>query len=447
MTARYSTRRFLVTFFLIAVILGLIGHRPLWGQDAIADFDGAVRAAIESVSPSVVRIETVGGSERVGDFAVGTAATTGLVVSDDGLVLTSAFGFVQEPSSIIVRLDGQPNGAKVVARDHARKLVLLKIERETAGRVPDVVPRSDLRVGQTAIALGKTYSSDTPSVSIGIMSALNRIWGRAVQTDCKVSPANYGGPLIDLHGRVIGLLVPMSPQQQTDLAGLEWYDSGIGFAVPLSEVITVIDRLKAGEDLHPGLLGITLKGRNIYADEAIIATTAPNSPAEKAGLQVGDNIIEVAGQAIARQAELKHVLGTLYAGQSVALTVQRDGQSVAIEVELVQTIEPYEHAFLGVLPLRVEGDAVGVPVRYVYPGSPAEKLGLVRGDRLTHLNGEEVKDSLAWLERLAQHVPGDEVEIKYVRGDQEHVGRVALASLPAETPAESLPPAIDEGEP
>ena len=74
-----------------------------------------------------------------------------------------------------------------------------------------------------------------PNISVGIVSAVNRIWGKAIQTDAKISPTNYGGPLVDIAGRVLGVLVPLSPMATDELAGVEWYDSGIGFAVPLDD--------------------------------------------------------------------------------------------------------------------------------------------------------------------------------------------------------------------
>ena len=85
------------------------------------------------------------------------------------------------------------------------------------------------------------------SISVGVVSALNRMHGRAIQTDANVSATNYGGPLVDLEGRVLGILVPMAPQapgagEANVTAGSEFYDSGIGFAVPLSHVLSVVDR-------------------------------------------------------------------------------------------------------------------------------------------------------------------------------------------------------------
>ena len=98
-----------------------------------------------------------------------------------------------------------------------------------------------------------------PSVSVGIISAVGRIWGKAIQTDAKISPINYGGPLIDIEGRVQGILVPASPQGEDVTAGFEWYDSGIGFAIPMEDVLAVLPRLKQGKDLKKGLLGIRMK--------------------------------------------------------------------------------------------------------------------------------------------------------------------------------------------
>ena len=98
--------------------------------------------------------------------------------------------------------------------------------------MPTPAPKESLRLGQWVVALGRTWSegpSSPPSVSIGVISALGRIWGKAIQTDAKISPVNYGGPLIDLEGRVAGVLVPLSPRSEDAVAEAEWYDSGIGF--------------------------------------------------------------------------------------------------------------------------------------------------------------------------------------------------------------------------
>ena len=145
-----------------------------------------------------------------------------------------------------------------------------------------------MAVGEWSLALGRTFDGTKPSISVGIISALNRVWGKAIQTDAKVSPNNYGGPLVDIRGRVLGVLVPMSPMGNNELAGVEWYDSGIGFAVPLEDINRALPRLEKGEDLHSGLLGISMKRGDMFADPAEIAAVQPKSPAYAAGFKAKD---------------------------------------------------------------------------------------------------------------------------------------------------------------
>src|SRR5688572_22725692 len=307
------------------VSLALLCGGPVAAQDLQELEEQAVLAAVNTVAPAVVKIETLGGLERVGAVLVGTGPTTGLVVSEDGYVISSAFNFIQQPSSILVTLpSGKRAAAKIVARDHSRMLVLLKVNASESLTAAQAAPRKEIRTGQWAIAVGRTYEQPEPNLSVGVISAVNRIWGKAIQTDAKISPANYGGPLIDIHGRVLGVLVPLSPQGQGgEVAGAEWYDSGIGFAIPLAEINERLEVLKGGKDLHPGLLGVSLKPGDIYALPAELAACQAGSPAYKAGLRAGDTIIEIDGTPIARQAQLKHALGPRYAGDKVHVVVTR----------------------------------------------------------------------------------------------------------------------------
>ncbi|MCP4814659.1 MAG: hypothetical protein GY888_19295, partial [Planctomycetaceae bacterium] len=253
-----------------------------------AQEEQVIKQAVNLASASVVRIETLGGLEKVGEVLVGTGPTTGLIVSADGYVLSSAFNFIQQPSSILVTLpNGKRAAAQIVSRDRSRMLVLLKVSTDQKLTPAIPVPRDQMQVGEWTIAIGRTFDPKRCNASVGILSATNRIWGKSIQTDAKISPSNYGGPLVDIRGRTMGILVPLSPQQQGEVAGAEWYDSGIGFAVPLNDVLPHLDTLKSGKDLYPGLLGISLKGKDIYADPAIVAVCQAKSPAAEAGMQVG----------------------------------------------------------------------------------------------------------------------------------------------------------------
>ena len=422
----------------------LFGLNALFAT-AADDFDAqqqaAISAAADRVAPAVVRIETIGGLEQVNEMLVGTGPTTGLIVEPGGYVVSSAFNFVHKPASILVRLaDGTRRPAKLVATDHSRMIVLLKIEPD--GRLPtcEIVPRSEMRVGQWTIAVGRTFENDRVNTAVGILSALDRIWGRAIQTDAAVSPNNYGGPLVDIHGRVLGVLVPLSPQGTDEVAGMEWYDSGIGLAIPMEDVQRALPRLKKGEDLYPGLAGIGLKGPNAFTGEPIIAACRPKCPATAAGLKADDRIVEIDGRKIGRAIEVKDAIGRRYAGDKVRITVLRGQQRIEREVELVAKLEHFQHGFLGILPMRT-GDEKGVTVRYVYPESPAAKARIEAGDLLVSLEGEPIQNRIDLVQKMGAFEPATEVRIEVRRAGELRKLKVALAPLPEELPSKELPPA------
>ncbi|MCU0960800.1 MAG: PDZ domain-containing protein, partial [Pirellulaceae bacterium] len=445
----------------LTLILGsLAASAGLGAQDDLDVLEEqAVKRAVERVAPCVVRIETLGSAEQVEGQLLGAGPSTGVIVSADGLIVSSAFAFAGSPASTLVTLPtGQRMPAEIVARDRSRMFVLLKVAVSEPLPVPTPVPRDELAVGQWTIAVGRAAGSAAPHVSVGILSATRRVWGRAVQTDAKISPANYGGPLIDIHGRVIGVLVPLSPQQDAILAGAEWYDSGIGFAVPLVDIQRLLPRLAQGLDVEPGLLGIALEGNDIYTLPAKIAACAPQSPARKAGLQAGDTIVEIDGVPIARQSELRHALGPRVAGEQVRLVVQRgaDGQRVEMTVELVATIPPYRRPELGILPMRPPADAAddaaadaGVVVRYVFPDSAAAAAGIQPGDRLLSLDGAAVSSAPALRSLLIRHDPGQTVALQLARGNATETVSVQLGpqavTVPDALPA-AHPPIAAAGE-
>jgi serine protease Do len=408
--------------------------------DADAEEQAALDAAVDRVAPSVVRIETVAGLEKVEDVLFGAGLTTGLVVDPQGYIISSAFVFAHKPSAILIQLQsGQRRPARLVATDHSRMLVLLKIDVEKPLAVCEMAPRSVLRVGQWAIAVGRTFENRRPNMAVGILSALSRISGKAIQTDAAVSPSSYGGPLLDIRGRVIGVLVPLSPQSG-EVAGLEWYDSGIGFAVPMDHIQKMLPRLKSGEDLYPGLAGINLQGHSSPIGEPTVAACRPKSPAAVAGVKPGDRIIEIDGRAIARAADVMEELGRRYAGDKLRVTLMRDKQRVQCEITLAAKLEPFQHGFLGILPTR-SAAKTGVVVRYVYPNSPAAKAGIAAGDVLGSLDGEPIGSPAELALRIGAEEPGDTVELEARRDGAVRKMTVTLAGLPENLPPKELPPA------
>ncbi|MBX7103331.1 MAG: PDZ domain-containing protein [Gemmataceae bacterium] len=430
------------------VWLGLL----LTASPALAqpDLDAAneqwLQAAAGKVAPSVVLIETTGGRGRAGtggptDSGIrkGTGPTTGLVVAADGYVITSSFNFADKPTAITVSVPGRPGRlvAKVVAIDHSRMLTLLKIEA-TGLPVPEAVPPGDVRIGQWAIALGRALDplpDHPPSMSVGIISAVNRIWGRCLQTDAKVSPVNYGGPLVAADGRVLGILVPASPSGDGETSGFEWYDSGISFAVPFHHVLAVLPQLKAGKDLKRGLLGITPKGSDQFSVALTVNTVTPESTAARGGIKPGDVVIAVDGQPVANQAQAYHILGPKYAGDKVAITVKRgDEEKTFRDLELMGNVPPYRHPFLGILPVRDDPE-LGVAIRSVYPGSPAEKAGLQAGDRIMKVKLPGMAKARAFsgrdqLREMLDTVPaGVEIQLECTAGDGKSKSATLTAGL------------------
>ncbi len=172
---------------------------------------------------------------------------------------------------------------------------------------PTPAPKAQLQIGQTALAVGRTLPDtieESPSVSVGIISALGRIWGKAIQTDAKVSPANYGGPLIDLLGRVDGVIVPASPYAEGQTAGFEMYDSGLGFAISLEDINAILPRLKSGTRPKRGILGVTIQGQDPYTTKPLVSTVEPGSAADKAQASIpATAFTETDGQPIETHAQ------------------------------------------------------------------------------------------------------------------------------------------------
>jgi serine protease Do len=446
--------------------------------------EAALRAAVEQVADSVVQIRTIGGLDAVDETPIVDGPTTGLVISADGFVVSSAFNFVQQPASILVTLpSGKQAAAELVATDHSRMLVLLKLGGVQGLGVPTFAPADEIRVGQWAIAVGRTFRADRTNVSVGVVSALGRMFGKAVQTDASVSTANYGGPLVDIRGRVLGVLVPMAPQATSEVAGVEWYDSGIGFAVPLASIAPAIERMKKGEDQYAGILGISLAGRTPMASLAALAAVRPDSPAGKAGLKKGDRITEVDGRPVKTQTDLRMALGSRYAGESIRVTAKRGEENIQRTISLVGKMAPFRHAFLGILPLRpvkeegagskepgarrgepgvgseksaaatdeekesdskaADATPKGVTVRMVYPGSPAAEAHIQAGDRVVQINGAKVADVAAAIAELNNVAPDSEVKVSLIRKDEPLVLKLTAGRLPTSNPSE-LPTAYEQ---
>jgi S1-C subfamily serine protease/predicted esterase len=286
-------------------------------------------------------------------------------------------------------------------------------------------------------------------VSVGVVSALNRIFGKAIQTDAKVSPVNYGGPLVDVDGRVLGVLVPASPRGDSDTAGVEWYDSGIGFAIPMADVLAALPRLKEGKDLRRGRIGVTQKPGPQYGVPPTVGTVAPDSPASKAGIQSGDVILEIDGKPVADFTQMLTVLGPKYEGDVVSVKIRRGKEEIKLDgLKLMGDLAAPPTAFLGVVPVRDDPE-LGVEVRHVLPKSPAEAAGIKPGDRIMKAGPADAKELhpfsgrdalMAILDGLA---PATEIKLELKRKDGGKTETVT-AKLAAMTDDVPDPPLVND---
>jgi serine protease Do len=420
--ARLFAGRLFAGMSLAALLLATIGPRSALAAQEPADQsldareEAAFKRAVSIAAESIVRIDTFGGIERLGNQPSVSGPTTGLIVSAEGDILSSQFAFQSKPASILVTLaDGRRMPARQVAVDGVLRMVLLKIDAD--GLVPATpAPKNTFAVGQWSLALGRTFEGNSPSVSVGIVSALDRVWGKAIQTDAKVSPVNYGGPLIDISGRVLGILAPLSPQSDDEMAGVEYYDSGIGFAVPLVDLLAVVPRLKQGKDLVRGRSGVSLKTEDLYAPP-VIDRVRILSPADEAGMKTDDAITAVDGRPVTRSFELLSVMARKYAGDETAFTLRRGDSTLVVKLTLAAELEAYDAPMLGVLPDRAAASSgEGVLIRDVLVGGPAEKA-LQPRDRILSVGGTAVTTAASLREAISRRRPGDRVAMQVRRGE------------------------------
>ncbi len=449
MTTRFLSRREPIGFPWLAVFcIGLVvfcsGAVPVRADDA--DFRTlmaeAIRAAAGRVLPSVVTIEIIGASGAANGDVEQDAPTSGVIIDDQGFIIGSSI-VVRKPSAsiLIVLPDGTRHAAKVVARDYHRDLVLLKIDTDKPLTAIEFPSELDLRIGETTIAVGRYGFDASPMVSSGVLSGTDRLDGIALQTDARVSPALYGGPLIDLSGNVLGVLIPAVAEGGAEDA-TSWYDSGIAFAIPSAVLKRKLDRLRRGEDIKKGLIGIIAKSKDPYENETEIAAVRNRSPADAAGIKPGDKVIAVDGKPVRRHQEIRQVLGSFDAGEAIRIKLERDGSEQDVEVTLTDTIPPLEPQRLGLIAIEQQRSDERQPddkekseevksvvvVDSLLPGSAAER-SLQVGDIITRIGETELNDIESFRRRMISAEPQQAIKVTYQREGVEGSAEVMPTSI------------------
>ena len=390
----------------------------------------AVRTAAERFLPSVVTIEIIGAATGVGNAGEveQDAPTSGVVVDQDGFVVASSIVLRKPSASLLVALpDGSRHVAKVVSRDHHRDLVLLKIKTTKPLAAVKLPEKITTRVGETTVAIGRYGADLAPMVSTGVLSAADRLDGIALQVDARVSPPFYGGALIDLTGNFLGILIPAVAKGGAP-DSTSWYDSGIAFAIPGDVIKRKMNRLKEGEDITRGLIGIVPKTDDPLKAGTELAAVRTRSPAEKAGLKPGDEIVAIDSAAVKRFQQIRQILGRFDAGESISIKYKREKDTKEISIELAESIPPLQPQRLGFIAKEVSDDEGGdddaegkadaessrVVVDAIVPGSPVDgKLSV--GDVVLQIDGTQISDVQSMRRLMVSAEPDRPMKIAYQR--------------------------------
>lgn len=302
----------------------------------VENVENPVVAVAKIAGPSVVGVSVTYYEQSYwGELAEGEAEGSGVVYTEDGYIITN-YHVIEEAlnssnSAVKVTLsNNEEYEAKIVGADETTDIALLKVEAK--GLTPATFADSDeLSVGEYAIAIGNPLGKEfAGSVTVGYISALNRTItadGRTyhvIQTDAAINPGNSGGALVNSKGQVVGINTVKISDESVE---------GLGFAIPSNYALKIVEELKEnGKIVRPyiGIYGIdldeTLATRNRLVEGVYLYKIASSSPAEEAGLQRGDVIVEFDGQKVSSVDEINDIKNQKEIGDKVKVKIYRNGE-------------------------------------------------------------------------------------------------------------------------
>jgi serine protease Do len=428
--------------------------------DPLHVFSQSVQALSARVTKSVVQVLTSGFALSNENQKTDTAYLApehgigaGVILSADGFIVTNAH-VVQGARKIRVRLQGldkqsatpQPEAlgpieAKLVGLDHQTDLAVLKIDM-TGLPALELADSNELKQGQIVFAFGSPLGLQN-SVTMGVVSSTARqidpdnpaIY---IQTDAPINPGNSGGPLVDVDGRVVGI--------NTFILSQSGGNEGLGFAIPSDVVRNVYGQIRTEGHVHRGQIGVYLRtispelvqGLHLPVNHGVLLEdVAPGSPADKAGLKVGDIVISVAGKPVDNVRQFALDLYTYKIGQKAEIGVLRNGKETTASVPVVERPDdPMRFADLvsgpdnlvnriGVVGVNVSGELKellgdlripgGVLVAAKTPTSTLLGEGPQPGDVIHAVNGASVQDLTELKQKLRQIKPGQPIVLQIER--------------------------------
>ncbi len=342
---------------------------------------------------------------------------SGVIVREDGYVLTNNH-VVEGAEEVLVQLsDGRKVDAEIVGTDPATDLAVLKVE--ATGLHPATLGDSEaIQVGDWVLAVGSPFGLEQ-TVTAGIISGKNRVQGIIgggqgfedfLQTDAAINPGNSGGPLVNLRGEVVGI--------NTAILSRSGASAGIGFAIPVGLAKPVVDAIIETGSVRRGFLGAQVADINaetkaefdLQIDRgALIRGVLDGQPAAAAGLQPGDVVVEMDGRPVLGGTQLRNYIASRLPGTTVNLTVQRNGQTLQMQVNLQERTDDAMAMFDGeqtgdsvmgaqlepltpemARELNLEGPARGLVVTGLEDGGFAARGGLRVGDVIEQAGGQEL---------------------------------------------------------
>jgi len=337
---------------------------------------------------------------------------SGFIIDGDGSILTNNH-VVENATKIVVKLsDDQEYEAKVIGRDSKTDIAVIKISAKTSLPSANFGDSDHLEVGEWVVAIGNPFGLDS-TVTSGIVSAKGRHIGQGpydnfIQTDASINPGNSGGPLINLRGEVIGI--------NTAIFSRTGGNIGIGFAIPINLVKEVLPQLRGKGKVVRGYLGVLIQKVTPEIAEslgmergygALVANVSKDGPADKAGVKVGDVIVEFDGKEVKDSGDLPIIVARTAVDRKVRMKVLRDKKEIFLNVavgelkdeEVVATAP--EKGELGLTVQRLTPQmaeslgvekAEGVVVTAVEPGSAADDSGIRRGDIIVEVDRKTVRN-------------------------------------------------------
>jgi serine protease Do len=362
---------------------------------------------------------------------------SGFIIDADGSILTNNH-VVENAQKIMVKLaDDQDYEAKIVGRDPKTDIAVIKINAKASLTAASFGDSDRLEVGEWVMAIGNPFGLDS-TVTSGIVSAKGRHIGQGpydnfIQTDASINPGNSGGPLLNLRGEVVGI--------NTAIFSRTGGNIGIGFAIPINLVKELLPQLRGKGKVTRGYLGVLIQkvtpeiAESLGMDKAggaLVANISKDGPAEKAGVKVGDVIIEFDGKEIKDSGDLPIIVARTAVERKVRMKVLRDKKEQQLSVtvgelkdEEVVASAP-EKGELGMTVQRLTPQiaeslglerAEGVVVSAVDPGSAADEAGIRRGDVIVEIDRKPIRSIDEYKKSVAGIKKGKGVLLLVRRGE------------------------------